>query len=376
MTDKTIDRRKFLKTIGALGAVGAASITTSAFAGDTKAPAILTGKREWRMAMTWPKTLPGLGTGAVRLAERITNLSDGKLNIKVYGAGELVPAMGVFDACADGSLEMAHASSYYWLSKNRSFAFFAAVPGGMTAQEIKAWQYFGDGQKLAHELYGEFGLVSFPAGNTGTQMGGWFKKPLHSLEDIKGLKMRIPGIAGEIFSKLGGNPQNIPGGELYTSLQSGVIDALEWVGPWNDMALGFHRIADYYYGPGFQEGGPTLELILNKQAYEDLPIDLKRVVKLACACENQLMESEYFYNNLKAYEALQKVESLTIAQYPEDIQKAMFGMAQDVLADTAKLGDINKRIYESYSSFRTSAMEMEKVTEYGFMQGRYRALEG
>lgn len=376
MTDKTIDRRKFIKGIGALGAVGAASITTSAFAGDTKTPAILTGKREWRMAMTWPKTLPGLGTGAVRLAERITNLSEGKLNIKVYGAGELVPALGVFDACADGSLEMAHASSYYWLSKNRSFAFFAAVPGGMTAQEIKAWQYFGDGQKLAHELYAQFGLVSFPAGNTGTQMGGWFKKPLHSLEDLKGLKMRIPGIAGEIFSKLGGNPQNIPGGELYTSLQSGVIDALEWVGPWNDMALGFHRIADYYYGPGFQEGGPTLELILNKQAYDDLPVDLKRVVKLACACENQLMESEYFYNNLRAYEDLKKVESLTIAGYPADIKKSMFSMAQDVLADTATLGNINKRIYDSYASFRSSAMDMAKVTEYGFMQGRYSALEG
>jgi len=375
MTDKKIDRRGFVKGLGALGAAGAAAAATPVWAG-TQAPAVLTGKREWRMAMTWPKTLPGLGTGAVRLAERITSLSEGKLNIKVYGAGELVPALGVFDACADGSLEMAHASSYYWLSKNRSFAFFAAVPGGMTAQEIKAWQYFGDGQKLAHELYSQFGLVSFPAGNTGTQMGGWFKKPLNSLEDLKGLKMRIPGIAGEIFSKLGGNPQNIPGGELYTSLQSGVIDALEWVGPWNDMALGFHRIADYYYGPGFQEGGPTLELILNKQAYDDLPVDLKRIVKLACACENQLMESEYFYNNLNAYKALQKVESLTIAQYPADIQKAMFSMAQDVLADTASLGDINKRIYESYASFRSSAMEMEKVTEYGFMQGRYRALEG
>lgn len=363
-------RRQFLKTAAALGA-GLAAPRALAADAPAKAPAILTGKKEWRMAMTWPKVLPGLGTGAVRLADRITKLSDGKLTVKAYGAGELVPALGVFDACADGSIEMAHDAPYYWLSKNRSFAFFCAVPGGLTAQEQHAWIYFDDGLKLMHELYGEFGLISFPAGNTGTQMGGWFTRPIESLKDINGLKMRIPGIAGEIIAKLGGNPQTIPGGELFTALQQGVIDALEWVGPWNDMALGFHRIAKYYYGPGFHEGGPMLELMINKQAYESLDKDLQRIVKVACATENMLMLSEYQANNLHSYAELKQMKDITIAPYPEDVLKAFFTLAEEVVAGTASGGAISKRIYESYHRFREAAMGMGPVSEYGFMRGRY-----
>ena len=364
-------RRDFIKGMAAAGVTAGAGI--KAMAEEGKAPAISKDIRQWRMAMTWPKVLPGLGTGAVRLGERINKLSDGRIEVKVYGAGELVPALGVFDACADGSIEMAHAAPYYWLSKNRSFAFFCAVPGGLTVQEHNAWMYYGGGLKLMHELYAQFGLVSFTAGNTGTQMGGWFKKPLNSLDDIKGLKMRIPGIGGEIIAKLGGNPQTIPGGELYTSLQQGVIDALEWVGPWNDQALGFHRIANYYYGPGFHEGGASLELMINKKAFDDLPADLKRVVKGACAMENILMESEYYANNVRAFAELQAMEGLNILPYPDDIQNAVFGLANEVAASTAELGDINKRIYDSWSSFRKHAMDYGKVSEFAFTKGRYAA---
>ncbi|MCI5049630.1 MAG: TRAP transporter substrate-binding protein DctP [Rickettsiales bacterium] len=363
---KAIKRRDVIKS--ALGASAVAATASSAIA----APNIITDKKyQWRMAMTWPKVLPGLGTGAVRLGERITQLSGGRLEVKIYGAGELVPALGVFDAVSDGSIECAHGGSYYWLSKNRSFAFFCAVPGGLTGAEQNAWVYFDEGLKLWHELSAQFNIVPFPAGNTGVQMGGWFKKPINSLDDIKGLKMRIPGLGGEVFAKLGGNPQNIPGGELFTALQSGVIDGLEWVGPWNDMALGFHRIADYYYGPAFQEGGPMLEFLINKDAWDELPKDLQMLVKGACATENMLMFAEYQANNARAFAELRNIKSLNILPYPDDVLKAYFVEAEATLAETASLGDINKRIYESYAKFRKISMDMGSVMEYPFLKGRY-----
>jgi TRAP-type mannitol/chloroaromatic compound transport system substrate-binding protein len=359
----TPNRRQFLANLG-VATTGAAATFTAA------TPAIAQEKRVWKMVMTWQKALPGLGTGAVRLAERITQMSEGRLEIRVYGSGELVPALGCFDAVADGTAEMAHGAPYYWLSKNRSCAFFCGVPGGLTAQEQNAWLYFGDGLKLWHELYAQYGLIAFPAGNTGTQMGGWFKRPLHSLADLNGLKMRIPGLAGEVLARLGGNPQTIAGSEIFTALQSGVIDATEWVGPWNDMALGFHKIAPYYYGPAFQEGGPTLELMLNRQAYLSLPEDLQRIIKVACATENMLMLSEFQANNLRAFAELKKDASVTVSPYPQDILAAFFSTAKEVVASTAELGDINRRIYESYAAFCLACVEYAPVTEYGFMKAR------
>lgn len=353
-------RRQFLKSAGLAAGVGA-------FA----APAIAQEKRVWKMVMTWQKALPGLGTGAVRLAERITRMSGGRLEIRVYGAGELVPALGCFDAVADGTAEMAHCAPYYWLAKSRSSAFFCGVPGGLTAQEQNAWLYFGDGLKLWHELYAGFGLIAFPAGNTGTQMGGWYKRPLRGLADLQGLKIRMPGLAGEVVARLGANPQNIPGAEIFTALQSGVIDAAEWVGPWNDMALGFHKIAPHYYGPAFQEGGPTLELMINRKAYFSLPDDLQDLVRVACATENMLMLSEFQMNNIRAFETLKQDKTISIAPYPDEILKAFFATSEEVVASTAALGDINKRIYESYSSFRKTCVEYAPVMEYGFMRARY-----
>ena len=358
-------RRQFISGL-ALGA--AATTSPAAFA----APAIHTEKRyKWRMAMTWPKVLPGLGSGALRLAKRITSLTEGRIEVQAYGAGELVPALGVFDAVSDGTIECAHSAPYYWLSKNRSFAFFSAVPGGLLAQEQNGWIYFDDGLKLWHELAAPFNIIPFPAGNTGVQMGGWFRERLDNIDSLKGLKMRIPGIGGEIFTKLGGNPQNIPGGELFTALQSGVIDATEWVGPWNDMALGFHRIADYYYGPGFHEGGTLFELLINKTAFLSLPTELQLMVKGACATENMLMHAEYIANNSRAFAELKKIETLNILPYPDDILKAFFETARDTLADTAKLSDINRRIYESYERFRAQSMGYAQVADFAFMKGRY-----
>jgi TRAP-type mannitol/chloroaromatic compound transport system substrate-binding protein len=360
MTDrKKIDRRKFLTGVGAVVAGAAVS-----------SPAIAKGVIEWKMVMSWPKTLPGLGTGAVRLAKRITKMSEGRLMVKAYGAGDLVPALQVFDAVSQGTAEMGHTAPYYWLNKSRSSAFFCTIPGGLTAKEQNAWLYFGGGQKLWDELYAQFGLRSFAAGNTGTQMGGWFNREINGVEDLKGLKMRMPGLGGEVLNRLGGSAQNIPAAELYTSLQQGLIDAVEWVGPWNDLALGFHDVAKYYYGPGFHEGGPTLELMVNKKAFDALPKHLQTIVKTACATENILMEAEYYRNNLVSYQALKHEHKVDVRVFPDAVLKKFYEVSEEVAAETAEAGDLEKRIFESYHKFRKASIEMAPVSEYGFMRAR------
>ena len=360
---KKIQRRKFLAGAVCAGAALGSGVAFSA-------PAVLRGHRKWKMVLTWQKVLPGLGKGAMRLARRIAALSEGKLDITVYGGGEFVPAMQVFDAVASGTAEMGHCAPYYWLNKSKAMAFFCSVPGGLTMQEQNGWLYFGGGKELWKKLYAEFGLVPFPAGNTGCQMGGWFNKELHSLESLSGLKMRIPGLAGEVFSKLGGSAQVIPPQELFTAMQSGVIDALEWVGPWNDIALGFHKVSRYYYGPAFQEGGPTLELIVNKNAYDALPNDLQRIIKVACAAENALMAAEYHANNIRAFAELTRKHQVDVRVYPPDILRSFFQVAEEVVADVAHEGKMARDIYQSYMRYRQYAMEMSPYTELGFMQGR------
>lgn len=362
---KRIKRRDFITGVAA---IGAGSLAASSF----PTPALSKGVEQWKMVMTWQKVLPGLGTGASRLARRISQLSEGKLEVKVYGGGELVPAMEVFDAVSQGTAQMGHCAPYYWLNKSKATAFFCGVPGGLTAQEQNAWLYFGGGKPLWDKLYGQFGLIAFPAGNTGCQMGGWFNRELHGLEDLKGLKMRIPGLAGEVFTKLGGSAQVIPPQELYTAMQSGVIDALEWVGPWNDLALGFQRVSKYYYGPAFQEGGPTLELMVNKEAFDGLSKDLQKVVKVACAAENDLMNAEFFANNARAFHELKHRFNTDIRLYPEEIMNAFFTTAKDVIADVANEGALEKEIYESYMNFQKQTVEMVPYTELGFLNARHR----
>lgn len=357
-------RRAFIKKIAAGTAVAGTLVA------GMPGPAISSGRREWKMVMTWQKVLPGLGVGAVRLAKRITKLSGGKLVVKPYGGGELVPPLGVFDAVAQGTAEMGHSAPYYWLNKSKATSFFCGVPAGLTFQEQNGWLYFGGGQKLWDELYGQFGLRAFPAGNTGTQMGGWFKKELRTLEDLKGLKMRIPGLSAEVLDRLGGSAQTIPPQELYTAMQSGVIDALEWVGAWNDLALGFHRVANYYYGPAFQEGGPTLELMVNKKAFEALPKELQLVVRCACATENELMTAEYHANNIRAFHALKYKYNVDIRRYPEAILKALFETSQEVVAEVANEGALEKKIFESYNKYRKYSIDMGNTAERAFLNAR------
>jgi len=353
-------KRRFIKTAAAVAATAAG------------APFFAHAKKRirWNMVMVWQKTLPGLGTGAARLAKRIETLSGGRLEIKLYDGGELVPPLGVFDAVSSGTAQLGHSASYFWIAKTRAAAFFTAVPGGMTANEQNAWIYFGGGQKRWDELYAPFNLVAFPAGNTGAQMGGWFNKKIDSLADIRGLKMRIPGLAGEVFSRLGGSAQTIPPQELYTALQSGVIDALEWVGPWNDVALGFHKAAKYYYAPGFHEGGATLELMANKTAFDALPDDLKQAVKVACAAENSLMYAEFNARNAEYLRILKEKYGMAPKILPREVTDAMFKKSEEVVQSVADDNAQSAAIYRSWNNFRQEARAWAPFGEYGYMQAR------
>ena len=243
----------------------------------------------WRMVTTWPKNLPGLGIAPELIAERVEKMSAGRLKITVFGANEIVPALGVFDAVSLGNVEMGHGAAYYWKGKVPIAQLFTTVPFGLTAQEMNAWLYQGGGLELWEELYARYDLVPTPGGNTGVQMAGWFNKELNSMDDLRGIKMRIPGLGGEVFQRAGGTAITLPGGEIYTSLQTGVIDATEWVGPYNDLAFGLHQVAKYYYYPGWQEPGPTLELIINKQAFDSLPKDLQEIVRISSRATNEDM---------------------------------------------------------------------------------------
>ena len=234
---------------------------------------------KWTMVTTWPKNYPGLGMAAENLSQYVDEMSNGRLKINVYGQGELVPPMGVFDAVSQGNVEMGHGASYYWIGKIKSAQFFTAVPFGLTAQEMNGWLHYGGGLELWEEAYAPFDLVPLAGGNTGVQMAGWFNKEINSLEDLRGLKMRIPGLAGDIITRAGAETVQLPGNEIFLSLQQGVIDAAEWVGPYNDLTFGLHQVAKYYYYPGWHEPGSTLEIIVNRNAFESLPKDLQAIVK-------------------------------------------------------------------------------------------------
>ncbi len=335
-----------------------------------EAPSVSRGMREWRLVTTWPKNFPGLGTGAQRLADHITTASEGRLTVKLYAAGELVPPFENFDAVREGKAQMSHAAAYYWINKHRSTPFYAAVPGGLVAQEHNAWVYHGGGQELWDELYAEFGLKAFLAGNSGTQMGGWFQKEINSIEDFQGLKMRIPGLGAEVINRLGATAVNLPGGEIMPALQSGVIDATEWVGPWNDLAFGFYKITKNYYGPGFHEPGTASELLLNKAAWDGLEPDLQAIVEDAAAATNVRMLAEFTAANNESQRVLVEEHGVELRPFPKDVFDEMLVHSDDVVRATAEEGDLARRIFESWERFRSEARARNPYAEQGYLQLR------
>ncbi|EGV52927.1 TRAP transporter substrate-binding protein [endosymbiont of Riftia pachyptila] len=356
-------RREFIKGLGA-----GALVTGGALGAVSQAQAKSTIK--WKMVTTWPKNFPGLGTGANLLAKLITEMSGGRLRVKVYGAKELVPAFEVFDAVSRGTAEMGHGAAYYWKGKSEAAQFFSTVPFGMTAQEMNGWMYYGDGLKLWRELYDGFGLVPAPAGNTGVQMGGWFNKQINSVDDLKGLKMRIPGLGGEVLRRAGGTPVNLPGGELFTSLKSGAIDATEWVNPYNDLAFGLFKAAKYYYYPGFHEPGTTLEAIINKEALQTLPKDLQSIVLNACKVVNQEMLAEYTARNPAALRTLVEKHKVDIRSYPDDVLATLRRYSEEVVTELAAKDAFSKKVFDSYSAFLKGSREWGGISNLSYLMAR------
>ena len=325
---------------------------------------------QWKMITTWPKNLPGLGAAPERLAERLRIMSNGRLDIKVYGAGELVGALEVFDAVSQGTAQMGHGAAYYWRGKNPAAAMFATVPFGMNAQEMNGWLRYGGGLELWQELYGKFNLVPFAAGNSGVQMAGWFNKEINSIDDLQGLKMRIPGIGGEVLSRAGGVPVILPGGEIFTALQTGVIDATEWVGPYNDLAFSLHTAAKYYYYPGWHEPGPTLEAFVNKDAWEALPTDLRAMIEVATQAINEDMLSEFTARNNAALDTLIDEHGVQLRRLPDDVIAALRASSAEVVAEIADADPLARRIYDSYMAYLEDVRRYHSISEQAYMNLR------
>jgi TRAP-type mannitol/chloroaromatic compound transport system substrate-binding protein len=335
-----------------------------------------TGKQyHWKLITTWPKNFPGLGMAAENFARSVDEMSNGRLTVRVYGAGEIVPAFGVFDAVSQGVVDAGHGAAYYWKGKVPSSVFFTSIPFGLNAQEMNGWLHYGGGLELWQEAYAPFNLEPLAGGNTGVQMAGWFNKEINSVEDLKGLKMRIPGLAGEVFAAAGGTAVRIPGGELYTSLQTGVIDALEWVGPYNDLALGFHEVARYYYYPGWHESGSTLEFIVNKDSLAALPPDLQAVVKYASRAANQDMLDEYTARNNAALRELIDRHGVQLRRLPDDVLLQLWRGSEVVMQKLVDRDPMAAKIYASYKKFYDGVRAYHHISEQAYINARDAVLE-
>jgi TRAP-type mannitol/chloroaromatic compound transport system substrate-binding protein len=338
--------------------------------GDAAVVATSGERFHWKIITTWPKNFPGLGTAAENFSRMVDEMSNGRLTARVYGAGEIVPAFEVFDAVSQGVADAGHGAAYYWKGKIPSSVFFTSVPFGLNAQEINAWLHMGGGLELWREAYAPANLIPFAGGNTGVQMAGWFNKEINSVADLKGLKMRIPGLAGEVFAAVGGSPIRIPGGELYTSLQTGVIDAAEWVGPYNDLALGLHEVAKYYYYPGWHEPGAMLEFIVNKQSFEALPEDLQAIVTAASRAANQMMLDEYTARNNNALRQLIDVHGVQLRRLPDDVLAALWRGSEQVMQDLVAEDPMAAKVYVSYKAFYDGVRDYHHISEQAYINAR------
>ncbi|MFY0701308.1 MAG: TRAP transporter substrate-binding protein DctP [Bermanella sp.] len=325
---------------------------------------------EWKLVTSWPKNFPGLGTGPEKFSKMVEEMSAGRLKIKVYGAGQLVPALEVFDAVSRGTAQMGHSGAYYWKGKAPAAQFFTSVPFGLTAQEMHGWIHYGGGMELWQEVYAPFNLIPLAGGNTGVQMGGWFNKEINSLKDLDGLKMRIPGLGGEVLQRAGGTPVTLPGAELFTALQTGAIDATEWVGPYNDLAFGLYKAAKFYYYPGWHEPGSMMEYTVNKAAFEALPKDLQAIVKVASRAANQDMLDEYTSRNNKALKELINKHGVDVRAYPDDVLQKLKGLSYEVLEELAAKDPMSKKVYESFKAYRDNVVEYHKISEQAYLNAR------
>jgi TRAP-type mannitol/chloroaromatic compound transport system substrate-binding protein len=333
-------------------------------------PALSQNRIEWRMVTSWPKNLPGPGVTAQRLADAITKMSGGRLTVKLYAAGEIVPALEVFSAVSTGAAHMAHTASLFWGGKVPAAPLFTAGPFGLTPIEHITWINHGGGQDIWDKLYAPFGIKPFMAGNTGFQMGGWFKKEINSLDDLKGLKIRMPGLGGEVIRRLGAAPVTLPPGEILSSLQTGVIDAAEFLGPSSDFAMGFYKAAKYYYAPGFHEPNGTGEALVSKQALDALPDDLKAIVESACAAENILALGESEWQNAARLKVLVEEKGVQLRDYPTDVLNAAAAATVEALDDLASRDALTAEAVNSFRGASSHLNDWSNLSVQKFMAAR------
>lgn len=367
---KKINRKDFL-TKGAAALAGGSLLTTACGQGSGSAnspagqgPAIQTGKTyRWNMVTTWPPNFPILGEGCKLFADWVEQMSGGRLKIQVYGGGELVPPLEVFDAVQSGTAEIGNGSAYYWAGKIPAAPFFSTVPFGMNAQQMMAWLTGGNGMQLWEDLYKPLNLIPFASGNTGVQMGGWFNKEINTIDDLKGLKMRIPGLGGQVLTRAGGAAVQVAGGEIYTNLERGVIDATEWIGPFHDYKLGFHKIAKYYYYPGWHEAGTVLETIVNKLKFEQLPPDLQAIVRMASYWQYTYTISSFEAQNAIYLKKLIEEEGVDMRPFPEEVLTRLKTLTEEVLGELTAKDAKAQQIYDAYRSFKSQSERWSSITE-------------
>ena len=366
-----INRKKFFKGL-AVATISTPFVLrtfigkSSAQAGNDQSPNVITNKKyKWKMVTTWGPNAPVLGDACSYFADLVEKLSNGRMKIHIYAGGELVPALQSFDAVRNGSAEISNGAAYYWAGKNPAFQFFATVPFGMNTQQLTAWLFQGGGMELWRALYADYKVIPFYSGSTGVQMGGWFNREINSIDDLKGLKMRIPGLGGRVLEKAGGSAVLLAGTELYTGLERGVIDATEWLGPYHDYLMGFYQIAKYYYSPGWHEPGTALEFSINKEKYEALPKDLQAIIETAT-----YQAATWFSTKMEAMNAeyLQKIQAEGIHPrfFPQDVLDALKGYTKEVIDDLVQSSPDGAKVYASYSAFRKKIIPWSNLTEKAF----------
>ncbi|GAB4204914.1 MAG: TRAP transporter substrate-binding protein [Tibeticola sp.] len=350
-----MDRRSLIKHAGIAGVLAAGV-----------APAVHAQQAmRWRIASSFPKSLDTIFGAADVFTKLVGEMSGGKFTITVHAGGELMPPFGVLDGVSNGTVEMAHTAPYYFFGKDPTYALDCAIPFGLNSRQMTAWMYEGNGLSLMREFYANVGIVNFPMGNTGAQMGGWYRKEIKSVADIKGLKMRIGGFGGKVLERIGGVPQNIPGGEIYQALEKGTIDAAEWVGPYDDLKLGFNKVAPHYYYPGWWEGGPQLTLFVNKKAYDALSSEYKAIIQAAAAYAHTDMQAKYDAKNPAALKTLVS-QGTKLHPFPADVMNAAFKAAEEVYAELSASNPAWKKIYADFSAFRRDQNLWFRFTEAGF----------
>ncbi len=363
-------RKDFFKGI-ALGTISLPIMIRSCagenFAQQQTSANIITQKKyKWKMVTTWPPNFPVLGEACTMLADLVKKMSGGRMEIEVYGGGELVPALQAFDTVRSGAAEMGSGAAYYWAGKTPATQFFASVPFGMNAQQLNAWILCGGGMALWEELYARFNVVPLLGGNTGVQMGGWFNREINSMADLKGLKMRMPGLGGKVLERAGGSAVLLAGGEIYTGLERGIIDATEWIGPYHDYKMGFHQIAKYYYAPGWHEAGTALEFFINKDKFEELPTDLQQIIRSAAQQINVWMLSEFEAKNAIYLKKLLEEEKVQIRKYPKEVLDQLRSFTKDIIAEICEEDAFSKKVYASYKSFADRATAWAEFTEKSY----------